>query len=148
MNFCNVNKEELRQNIGQFVKLIKDWKYSLWSEDNFLYELPKKWDYSFALYEEKELLGFCIASGKIEEVYYIHLFFLSDKARGKAFGKAMIEQAQKVAQRNGINRIELRCPESNTGALEFYHKAGFKTVQIIKDEVSGPEADHYLAINF
>ena len=148
MTFRTLTKEELKRNMKSFMKIIEGWKYSLWTEENFLYELPKKWDYSFAVYEKDELIGFCIASGKIEAVYYIHLFFLSEKARGRSAGEAMIQHARQVAMRNGVSRIELRCPESNTVALAFYHKTGFKTEKIVQDEVSGPEADHYLTASF
>jgi ribosomal protein S18 acetylase RimI-like enzyme len=146
MKFVQLTKEYLSLNVEAFINLVDDWKYCTWKKENFLYELPKKWDLSFAIYEENNLEGFCFASNKIIDVYYIHLIFVSDKSRGKSFGKKMIERAIELAKQNNLPRIELRCPESNTGALDFYKKKGFKTVSLLKDAVSGPEADYYLAL--
>ena len=55
--------------------------------------------------------------------------------------------AQEIASKHNINIIELRCPESNEQALNFYLKNGFKVKQKIKDDTSGNEMDYYLELN-
>ena len=148
MTFKQLTKKYLKEHIKDYLDLISNWNYVLWQEENFLHELPKKWDYSFAVYDEDKLAGFCIASNKIADAYYIHLIFISAEARRKSLGKQMLEHAKAIAKKNGVKRIELRCPESNIVALGFYQQAGFKTIKKIQDEISGPEADYYLVINF
>lgn len=148
MTFKGLTKKELKDNIKDYLELIKGWKYTEWREENFLHELPKKWDYSFSVFDEGKLAGFCIASGKIEDAYYIHLIFISAEARRKSLGKQMLEHAKEISKKHKIGRIELRCPESNIVALGFYQQAGFKTIEKIQDEISGPEADYYLVIKF
>ena len=49
MNFYQITKEELKKNIDNYLRLINDWKYCDWNEENFIYELPLKWDFSFIL---------------------------------------------------------------------------------------------------
>lgn len=124
------------------------WKYCSWTKDNFLYELPKKWQFSFAAYEGTRLTGFCFASNKITGVYYIHLLFIASSERGKSFGGKMIEHAKKIALDNNIHSIELRCPETNQTALAFYKKQGFIVKEILQDEISGSEKDYYLQLIF
>ena len=143
-----IAKNDLKTNVNSYLNLIKGWKYSVWTKDNFQIDLNKKWDFSFSTYDNNELVGFCIASNKMEDVYYIHLIFISDNYRGRSLGKKMLEHAKEIAKKNNVNRIELRCPESNLQALGFYQQAGFKTIQKIQDEISGPEADYYLVIKF
>ncbi len=148
MTFKLLTKKQLKDNIQDYLNLVKGWKYTAWQEENFMHDLPKKWDYSFSVHDENKLTGFCVASNKIEGAYYIHLIFISTDARGKSLGKQMLEHAKTIAKKHGVHRIELRCPESNLGALGFYQQTGFKTIKKIQDEVSGPEADYYLVINF
>lgn len=143
-----LNSQILKLNINQFLELIKDWQYCEWTEANFLYDLNRKWDFSFSLKQNNELIGFCIASNKLLGVYYIHLIYLSNKNRGQNFGRLMIQQAVEIASSNGIDRIELRCPESNLQSLEFYKKMNFQIIDSIKDEISGNEKDYYLRLNF
>ena len=148
MEFEIINKNYLDNHIETFIQLIQGWQYSSWNEENFMYELPLKWQFSFGVYENEKLLGFCFASNKLNGVYYIHLIFISSEIRGKSIGKKMIEFAKNIAKQNNINKIELRCPESNTDALTFYKKNGFSILEIIKDDISGNEADCYLTLDF
>jgi ribosomal protein S18 acetylase RimI-like enzyme len=141
-----LNKEFLENNVNEFLELVSSWKYCSWKKENFMYELPQKWNFSFAVYDNNKPQGFCIASNKISDAYYIHLFFVSEESRGKDIGTAMIDQAKEMSRSNGLKRIELRCPETNAGALSFYQKKNFKILNRVKDETSGPEADYYLAL--
>ena len=146
MRIDSINRIDLYKNVNVYLNLISDWKYCNWKEENFLYDLPKKWLLSFAVYDQNDLTGFCIASNKIPNVYYIHLIFISGKSRGQSLGTTMLEQAKKTAMEHHLDRIELRCPESNTGALAFYQKKGFVITQKLKDETSGNEMDYYLRL--
>ena len=126
MEFKIIDKNYLDAHAENFIQLIKGWSYSSWNKDNFMYELPLKWQFSFAVYESGKLLGFCFASNKIVGVYYIHLIFISPQSRGKSIGREMIEFAKQLAKEKDINKIELRCPESNIDAISFYKKMAFQ----------------------
>ncbi len=141
-----LTRDFLFSNLNVFLDLIRGWKYCNWTENNFLYELPLKWELSFALYEGDSLRGFCIASNKIADAYYIHLLFISDKARGHSLGKKCLDYAMELSKKHGYKRIELRCPLSNVRALEFYIKNGFRLRECIMDDVSGQEPDNYLEL--
>jgi len=147
MIFNLITKENLKTDICCYINLIRNWRYCNWNEENFLYELPLKWDFSFSLLSNNELVGFCIASNKIPKVYYIHLLYISPNFRGNSLGLKLLLYAQEIASKHNINIIELRCPESNEQALTFYLKNGFKVKQKIKDDTSGNEMDYYLELN-
>jgi ribosomal protein S18 acetylase RimI-like enzyme len=148
MNFYQITKEELKKNIDNYLRLINDWKYCDWNEENFIYELPLKWDFSFSVYSNKVLVGFCFASNKIPDGYYIHLLFISPDLRGNLLGFKILKHAQEIALKHNIHKLELRCPESNIQALNFYLKNGFKVKEKIKDETSREEVDYYLINTF
>lgn len=147
MNFKVLDKSYLIEHMHTFLDLINGWKYSSWKETNFLYEVPRKWELSFVALEQEKIVGFCVASNKISSAYYIHLIFLTETIRGKNIGTKMIKHASDIALSKGLKRIELRCPESNKGGLQFYNKAGFTVKQVLKDQISGEEADYYLVKN-
>jgi ribosomal protein S18 acetylase RimI-like enzyme len=146
MTFRKLDKEYLDDHADEFLSLIKGWKFSEWGKENFLYELPKKWDFSFAVFDGDNLAGFCIASNKIMDAYYIHLIFIAPSQRGKNLGKKMIEHATDISKKAGISKIELRCPETNVEAVDFYTRVGFKEIAKLKDDVSGDVADHYFQL--
>jgi ribosomal protein S18 acetylase RimI-like enzyme len=144
LNFRILDKSYMESHVDVFLQLVKGWEYCTWERNNFLYDLPRKWDFSFAGFQDESLSSFCIASNKISDAYYIHLFFVSPESRGRRTGREMIAHAERIALQHGIKRIELRCPEKNAGALAFYRKEGFVEQSLLQDEVSGPEADYYL----
>jgi ribosomal protein S18 acetylase RimI-like enzyme len=148
MKFEIIKKDELHKNIKNYIHLIEGWKYSNWKEENFMYELPAKWEFSFSVTIDEKLAAFCIASNKIKDAYYIHLLFISKNLRGKSIGKEMINYAKGLAIKNKISKMELRCPESNKDALSFYLKNGFVVTNEIMDETSGNEMDYYLLNQF
>jgi ribosomal protein S18 acetylase RimI-like enzyme len=145
MRFRILEKPLLEAELHRFTQLISGWAYCQWGEDNFLYNLPAKWELSFAAYEHDELAGFCFASNK-GGVYYIHLFYLAPEYRGRLLGEQMIRNAVAVAKNCHLGAIELRCPTSNEVGLKFYKKNGFSVERTLCDEVSGEEADYYLQL--
>src|ERR1041384_563636 len=103
--FRRLDKQFLEENINTFLKLIEGFEYLDWKAENFLYELPKKWDFSFAVFDDNKLVGFCMASNKISDVYYMHFTFLSEETRGKGLGKKVWAHAKEVALQHGIHKI-------------------------------------------
>lgn len=134
----------MKKQANNLVKLISSWELSQWKEENFLYDLPLKWEYSFMLQEDENILGFCIASGKIDHNYYIHLFFCDEKIRGKGVGKLLLNTAEKIAKSRKLQAIILRCPIINDGAVKFYKKQGFQILEEVLDAVSGEIPDYIL----
>lgn len=148
MIFTLIDKEKLQEDVGTYVALMHGWKYATWEKSNFLYDLDKKWQFSFAAFDDGKLVGFCFASNKIVDVYYIHLLFISSHTRGKSIGEGMLSHAKKIALQHNLHCIELRCPESNERAFNFYKKNGFNVKSKVQDEISGSEADYYLKLDF
>lgn len=143
MKFIQINREFMVQHAQEFLDILSGWKYVQWTKDNLLFELPKKWELSFAVYSDDKLIGFCIGSNKIKSSYYLHLFFVSEHARGRQLGAKMFDHIQNIARKNNLTKIEFRCPESNTSGLDFYAKMNCKITSKIQDEISGNEADCY-----
>lgn len=57
---------------------------------------------------------------------FIDEFYLRESYRGIGWGRAAFEFAREQARRENVQAIHLEVVKSNTGALGFYRKLGFK----------------------
>jgi GNAT superfamily N-acetyltransferase len=93
--FRSLNKEYVLGNINLFILLIKNWEYGDWKEKNFLIDLQNKWNYSLGIFDNKSLIGFCFASEKITNLYYIHLLYLNNEYRSKGIATSLLKSIEK-----------------------------------------------------
>ena len=128
VQFEKINKEFLKNNVSIFLDMIKNWKYGDWKEDNFLCDLPLKWDYSFVCKSDDDIIGFCFNSGKIAKCLYIHLLFINEANRSRNIGKLLIDNLKIHALENELEKIALCCPKDNISGLNFYLKNKFEVI--------------------
>jgi len=62
---------------------------------------------------------------------YVHQLVISEKYRGKGFGKMLMEEVKCIALDNNCDRIELDCWMFNEDALAMYDHIGYKKQRII-----------------
>lgn len=57
---------------------------------------------------------------------YSHLdcLFVAATARGRGIGKQLFDAAVKLAQAEGVDRLEWQTPIWNSDAIRFYHRTG------------------------
>jgi N,N'-diacetyllegionaminate synthase len=144
MKFIQLSRSFIETNSNELLALLSGWSYLNWTKENLLYELPNKWELSYAFYINDELAGFFIGSTKIEGTFYMHLLYVGDTHRRKLIGNYLFNQIKRLAKKHQLHKIEFRCPESNISALKFYQREGCEIITKLKDEVSGSEADYYL----
>jgi sialic acid synthase SpsE/GNAT superfamily N-acetyltransferase len=144
MKFVQLTREYVEANSESLLELLSGWSYLNWTRDNLLYELPNKWELSYAFYVNNTLAGFFIGSTKIEGAFYMHLLYVSKSFRSQAIGSYLFNYIKRLTKKYQLTCIEFRCPESNTGALQFYQREGCEIINKLQDEVSGTEADFYL----
>ena len=94
----------------------------VWQAENFSYaRLPKKYDLSYALFNDGAIAGYCVASEKQERVY-IHRFAV--ESSGKALASRFFEEV--LARYDAP--VYLMVNTRNTAAIGFYRRFGFTTV--------------------
>ncbi|HRV60907.1 MAG TPA: GNAT family N-acetyltransferase, partial [Solirubrobacterales bacterium] len=54
--------------------------------------------------------------------------FVEESARGKGYGRALVEAAVERARSRGCDRIQLDVNQANVNALKLYESCGFKPV--------------------
>lgn len=116
-----------------------DWyiEYSF-NKDNLQKELKVNGsEYYFILYNLKEVGIIRIVHNKPlnelpkKSATYIHRIYLSQEIQGKGVGKQLFEWSYKQAIINQSDIMWLKAMDTQTQALRFYEKQGFKTINNI-----------------
>lgn len=63
-------------------------------------------------------------------VFCLDDFFITEKYRGKGYGKKALKDLEKYAKENGIKRIQLFGENSNKKAIKFYRKQNYNEQEI------------------
>ncbi len=79
-----------------------------------------------AVDEDDELVGYCglYPHWRDEKAAYISILGVTPKAKGKKFGKRLLLKSLEVAEKNGINRVDLHTWSGNLDAVPLYKKVG------------------------
>ncbi len=146
MKIYTLDKSTLKSVLPELLSIVFNSKLVNWAEENFLRELPLKWQASFAIYDAGEIIGFCVASMKPDSNYYVHLLFVEEYSRNKGVGKKLMDECVRRAKTLGLSTITLRCPLKNQRAHSFYLKQGFSEKRVITDSTSGPDGDYLMLL--
>jgi ribosomal protein S18 acetylase RimI-like enzyme len=126
----------LEDHCDKFIALLKDQENEYWNRENFLKELPNKFNFSLHATLNDQLVGYVIASSK-NDLAYIHKFMVDQDCRGKKIGfhllKTFIENINKLNYYN----IALTTEKYNSLAIKFYLNNGFKISGSRYDSVTG-----------
>lgn len=84
--------------------------------------------------EDNHLLGFIWFFEKVipgGNVIHINHFVVHEKYRALGLGRALIEEVEKHAKRQGVSQIELFVTKDNVDAVRFYEKRDFKIERFV-----------------
>lgn len=80
------------------------------------------------LWEENQAIGYLAC-----EMHTTHLvlskIYLKKSARGKSYGKFMVEHAKSIAKLNQKNSIQLTVNKNNAKSIAFYQAMGFVQIK-------------------
>ena len=120
-----ITKEYLKSHIESFLEILKNEPYEYWNEENFLIDLPGKYDISYYLELDEVLASYIISSLKPNNIAYIHKFMTSESYRNKGLGRMILNIFQLNCKQKKIKEIQLTVIKSNNDAIEFYINNGF-----------------------
>lgn len=122
-------KELQHSDIPPIVELGKESGLSFWSVDSYIEELNNNGTKGFVLVSDKEITGFIMLRFIPPDEAEILNFAVKETSRRKGLGRVLLESAIKqTAKPQNIKKVWLEVRESNSQAIRFYKKFGFKFV--------------------
>lgn len=119
-----LTKAYIINNLIELMEIDSEINQEAWTVDNFLCELPQKWDLSFVATFDKQLVGFVIVSKK-EKSIHIHRLAVKARFQSRGIGATLIEHVSEEAKKQHL-KITLKVYRDNQRAIAFYRKLGFQ----------------------
>lgn len=125
IKIISLTKDIVQKNISCFLDIISDGLHEYWQENEFLYELPYKWESSIALTYNNKIIGFIISSFKTN-TFHIHKFFIHRNYRNFGYGKILLQKyEEKIISNFNSTPITLKVYAENKKAISFYKNHNF-----------------------
>ena len=77
-------------------------------------------------FENNTIIGYIWFFKTDSKRLHINEFVVSNRFRGEGIGTMLMAEVYKVAEKFGINQIELKVSDSNKNAIEFYQHKDFE----------------------
>ncbi|MBN2396653.1 MAG: GNAT family N-acetyltransferase [Candidatus Atribacteria bacterium] len=119
IRFVKISKSKMEDLVEYLIHETKNFEFEDWSRDNFLLDLPGKWESSLFIYINDQFAGFSINSLKCKSIH-IHYFFIIRKFRNFGVGKLLLAECISLVQKRNLQKLVLKCHVKNFKALEFY----------------------------
>ena len=112
------------EDLGAIMALEKSCFKDPWSEGMMRGELEYKNTLFFVLKEESELLGFAALRCILDEGHVMNIA-VSEKERGKGYGKILLKGLISAARERGVFHITLEVRAGNEPAINLYKSFHF-----------------------
>lgn len=119
-----LTKSEMTKRIKEILLIDQAIVGEGWSEENFLFDLPEKWELSRQILAHDLIAGFLIASHKNNAIH-IHRLVVSNKFQNMGIGKQLVDEILAAARGRKIKLITLKVLSTNTDAIRFYERLRF-----------------------
>lgn len=129
-----LTKELLISKLNEIIKISKEAiPGESWSEKNYLYELPRKWELSRIIIKNDKILGYTIVSEK-EASIHLHKVVVEKALRGKGVGKQLLENLESLSRKPttlkvGVDNIKAKRFYSSLGYKKIVEKNGYETYE-------------------
>lgn len=115
----NLTAAHVLEHLASYIAVSAD--VSPWAAENFLRDAPRKWELSFALWDTVPV-AYCILSQR-DSVIHIHQFMVAPHLRSAGVGAVLLAEAE------ARGASSLKVDPSNTGAIRFYERHGWRRIR-------------------
>ena len=123
-----ITKNYMIKNINKFLAIESNWidiGEEPWRKENFLFELPLKWELSFAAEKDGLIIGYLIGSEYNKGLSRVNKIVVDLQYHRCGIGKQLINQYFAVCLKKNIKKSELKALVENDPANRFYSKIGY-----------------------
>jgi ribosomal protein S18 acetylase RimI-like enzyme len=132
VDYCSlvqITKEYMVSNIARFLSIESNWTdlgENPWNVKSYLLELPRKWDFSFAIECKERVVAYIIGSKESNQRAKVNKIVVDRAYRRKGFGQELILRFEKECSNSGVHEVELKALIENKSANKFYAKLGYR----------------------
>ena len=108
-----------------------------WTGDNFLLDLPLKWNLSFMCKNRSDdsIIGYVIASQKPgtqnRDMSNVNKIIVDNAYRGQGIGKHLIALYEQASLEQGLKKSQLKALVDNKDANAFYKRLGYNIIDTV-----------------
>ena len=111
-----LTKELLISRLNEIIEISKEAiPGENWSEENYLYDLPRKWELSRVVIVDDKIVGYTIISEK-ESSLHLHKIVVKKNSRGKGIGRMLLQNLEEIGEKS----VTLKVGIENVDAKKFY----------------------------
>ena len=114
-----LTKSRCVESLDDFIAVSCD--VSNWGEEQFLSELPDKWNLRLSVWDDKPI-AYTILSKKWVDRIHIHQFMVKAEYRSSGIGSLMLDG---VLKKYLGEDISLKVHKDHEGAIKFYERHNF-----------------------
>lgn len=129
LRIVNITRDYMVKNLDKLFAIELNWTdigEEPWKKENFLLDLPLKWELSFAAENGDSIIGYLIGSEYTPKVSRVHKIVVDYLYRGHGIGKQLMEQYFGACLEKDIKYSQLKVFPENKPANEFYIKLGYQ----------------------
>lgn len=124
-----ITKDYMSRNIDKFLSIEANWTdlgENPWNAKSYLLELPRKWDFSFAIECKERIVAYIIGSQESNQRAKVNKIVVDRGCRRKGFGKKLIYRFEKECSNSGVHEVELKALVKDASANKFYARLGYQ----------------------
>ncbi len=134
-----ITRGYLEANLERFFAIESNWTElgeEAWTEDNFLLELPLKWDLSFLCKDGdgESIIGYVIGSCSKDDpsISQVNKIIVDNSYRGMGIGTKLMDLYTQACLKRGIKYSQLKALTNNNKANTFYDRLGYYQIDTVK----------------
>ena len=146
----NLTSGFLEQSLDQIYNMEDEWTNTgqpIWSEEQFLRDIPHKWELSFVAIVNTSIIGYVIASqGALNQrTSRVNKIVIHRDHQRKGVGKLLMKNYIKASLELNMSRLELAAMSDYKPAQNLYEGLGYSKSQAVLGK-DGKFRDVYIKI--
>jgi len=132
-----LDRVTLEERLPEFMQVERDFPEEKWFPENYLKEVPGKWDLSLYYEIDQKVTGFLIGSlMRGQNIATLHRLMVDQNYRDRGIGTILYSEFENLCkERTEINTITLQVRHSNKEAIAFYKRNGYIVTEAVPGEM-------------
>ena len=131
IRIVKITRNYMIKNLDKFFAIESNWTdlgEKPWKKENFLLDLPLKWELSFAAEKGNSIIGYIIGSKYDSEISRVNKIMVVSRYRRCGIGKQLMEKYFAACLKKGMKKSELKALVENDAANRFYVRLGYQKI--------------------